>query len=255
MYPRLLHVYGPVWIHSYGFMIVLGLIVFMYFSYRHPARAIYLSAEHYLGMLSWGIGAALVGGRLFSFLTEWSDYHWYELFLPWVGGFGILGAIIGVLVVVPFYLKSHHIPVLPVFDLLALYAPLLQAISRIGCFLAGCCYGLPAKGLFIAVTYRDLASLAPLNRALHPTQLYASALSFLIFAFLLGVRYWVKKPGQLMCIYLMAESGARFFVELWRGDSVFLQESNPFHFFSVAQWVALCVFLGAAGFFFCRKEA
>ncbi len=251
MYPRILHIYGPLWIQSYGLMIVIGLCVVIYLTYTNPIRKTFLSDEHFASMVTWGILGAFVGGRLYSVLTEWSHYQWYEMFLPWVGGFGILGAILGVLVLLSLFFRFHTIPGLPVFDLIALYVPLLQALSRIGCFLAGCCYGVPAHTLFCAVTYTNHASLAPLNISLHPAQLYASAASFFIFVFLmLVVRHCVTKAGQIVCIYLFCESSARFVLDWWRGDRVFVSAFEPssmVQMFSFSQWAAL--FLATAALY------
>ncbi|MBU1008004.1 prolipoprotein diacylglyceryl transferase [Candidatus Dependentiae bacterium] len=99
-----------------------------------------------------------------------------------------------------------------------MYVPLLQSVARVGCFLAGCCYGAPTKQWW-GVTFSSLHSLAPLHVPLHPTQLYSSLASLSIFFIL----YFVSKriyriPGTLVLLYLILESCSRFTVDLWRGD-------------------------------------
>jgi phosphatidylglycerol:prolipoprotein diacylglycerol transferase len=143
-----------------------------------------------------------------------------DIFLPWVGGLVVLGSIVAVLIFAPLYLWLHNLELFPILDMVAVYAPLMQAVSRIGCFLAGCCYGIPAaKAAWWTVIFVDSEGIAPLNIALHPAQLYASLASLAVF-FLL--KSWVRikkiKPGSPLFMFLFLESLARFFVDFLRGD-------------------------------------
>ena len=221
--------------------LALGLLVFMYYTYTHPLRRKYMTQDTYRLMITWGIGAGFIGGRIFEVATNWEMFrnNPFEVLYPWVGGFGILGAMISIVLVLSFYFYLKKVPLLPMFDVIALYAPLLQAFSRVGCFLAGCCYGLPAPGLWCAVTYTDPACLAPLHMSLHPTQLYAAAGSFGIFLLIQGFRSFMTKPGQLISSYIFLEGLARFIVERWRGDSVAMTH------FTAVQWVAIVVMMSA----------
>jgi phosphatidylglycerol:prolipoprotein diacylglycerol transferase len=227
-------------------MIALGLITFIFFTYRHPLRKKLLSDAQYTSMISWGVMAALIGGRLFEVISSWELFkdNPIEILYPWVGGFGILGAIFGGIIVIPPYLRWHRIPILQVFDILILYVPLMQAIGRIGCFFAGCCYGTYALQLWWAVTYTDPASLAPLHIPLHPAQLYMSAASLLVFLLLFFfIRPLSRRPGQLLFGYLILESTMRFIMEWWRADSVYVhtfgQYFDMMQVVSSAQLVAL----------------
>ena len=134
------------------------------------------------------------------------------------GGFAVLGSLMSILVVAPWYLKKHGIPLFPFLDLIALYAPLLQSISRIGCFLSGCCYGKPTNAWW-AVTYTHEACTAPLNIALHPTQLYSAVFLFGIFCFLYYfLQHRVKKEGQLVSAYVFFMAAERYLTDMLRGD-------------------------------------
>ncbi len=251
--PRIFHLYGPLWIQSYGLMIVAGLVLFMYLTYRHPLRKRYLSSESFHSLIMWGIIGAFAGGRIFEVVTQWSlfSHNPIEVFYPWVGGFGILGGIIGAMVAIGLFLRSRDIAVLPVLDLLAIHAPLLQGISRIGCFFAGCCFGTASFTLPWAVIYSHPDSLAPLFVPLHPTQLYSAGFSFGLFILMINVlQHRFTLPGQLISWYLLVEGGARFIVEFWRGDQVFTDEYGLFasvaNVFSVAQWLALGLMVAGA---------
>jgi len=220
MYPRLLHIWGPVWIYSYGVMIAVGFLVFLVLTYRHPARKKLVAGDQYLNIVFIGLVAGIVGGRLLAVLTDWQEFSglWWEVFYPWVGGFIVLGSILGVLITLPWYLKRRNVSIFPMLDLVALYTPLLQSIARIGCFLAGCCYGLPTAVPW-GIMFYDVAGYAPLYTFLHPTQLYSCLASFLIFLVLQAmVRFIHVKPGQILFSYLILENFARYFVDFWRDD-------------------------------------
>ena len=213
MFPRILHLYGPLWIHSYGVMIALGFTVFLWLTYRHPTRIKLISGELYLNTVFLGLLSGIIGGRLLFVITEWEYFlhHPFNIIAPWEGGLVVLGAIIGVLVVVPAYLVYHKIKALELIDLTCLYAPLMQAIARFGCLFAGCCYGKVALDLPWAVTFTNPDGFAPLHLPLHPTQMYLALASFSIFLALpLFKKIVVTKPGQLTFIYLILESISRF---------------------------------------------
>jgi phosphatidylglycerol:prolipoprotein diacylglycerol transferase len=222
MYPHILHIYGPVWINSYGLMIAVGFLLCALLAYRHPWRKAHISADTYMGVLCIGVLSAVVGGRLlFAILHPPTTYQQLtELFYPWVEGFSLFGAIIGIILGITCFLKRNRIPILPSFDMIALYAPLLQSISKVGCFLAGCCYGAPVSPSFpLAVTFTNSLSHAPRNIPLHPTQLYSSIASLLIFLLLLAISRKVRNaPGATTLIYLLLASLSRFIVDFWRGD-------------------------------------
>lgn len=220
MYPRLLHIYGPLWVQSYGVMIVLGFLIFLFCAYNDSRRARLIDSDTFFNVIFVGLVSAVVGGRLLFMITEWSSFSdpWIEMFCLWKGGFVVLGAIIGVIVAVPIYLKMHSVQVLRVLDIVALYGPLMQSISRIGCLFAGCCYGAQVQGFVFSIIFNDPASLAPTGVTLHPTQIYMSLLSFSIFVILLTLKRSLQKPGQTIFLYLVLESVARIGVDFWRGD-------------------------------------
>lgn len=222
MMPRLLHVYGPIWIQSYGFMIAVGFFIFLFLTHRHPIRKYVISSQHFINGVFWSLLMGIVGARLAYIMTDLATFQAnpIDMFLPWVGGFVVGGSIIAVLIFAPLYLRSCGVNLFPLLDLVAVYAPLMQSIARIGCFLAGCCYGMQAgPGVVCAVTFTDPHGIAPLNIALHPAQLYASLASLLIFMILfVMVKMIAVKPGVPLFGYLLLEGVARFVVDFWRDD-------------------------------------
>ena len=259
MYPRILHIYGPLWINSYGVMIAIGFSLFMYLTYTNPKREKIISSDTFFNTIFIGLISGIIGGRIFFLISEWQVFsqNIIEIFYPWVGGFAILGTIIGVITTVPIYLKIKGVKILPTLDLVAVYAPLMQSISRIGCFLAGCCYGIPAaKNLIWAITFKNTECLAPTNIALHPTQLYLAAASFCIFLILyIKEKYFSNKIGQLTFFYLMLESVSRFTIDFWRGDRDLIENSYAMQNLSYTQLFALTVFIsGLIGYIWVSKK-
>ncbi len=242
MCPRLLHIFGPIWIHSYGVMIAVGFLFFVYFLYKNPKRIKLISDEVFLNTLFIGLLAGIVGGRIIFALYEWDSFKddVLQVFYPWVGGFGILGSVVGVLISTFIYLKIKKIKVLSLLDVVAIYAPLMEGFGRIGCFLAGCCYGkVTSADCFFSVVFKNPDGLAPLGVSLHPTQLYSSLAAFFIFAIIyFRAKFFRYKDGELLFLFLILLSVSRIVIDFFRGDRDFVFN---FSLFSYYQLVALAI--------------
>lgn len=252
----LLHIYGPLVIQPFGLMIVIGLIVFDWLFLRHPKRAAIVSQDQFTTALIIGITTGLAGGRILYLITTDNQIDsFYDGIALWDGGLSILGCVIAILCTIPLYLYHAHIPILPFLDLVALHAPLLQSISRLGCFFAGCCYG-KATTAWWSVTYTNATTLAPFCTPLHPTQLYSSALLLFIFLLLyLVVQRYTYKDGQLLAAYLFLISIERFTVDFLRADQEYITVApwnmTCIKLFSIHQWIALFLACGAL-IFLCK---
>lgn len=240
MSPILLHIYGPFAIHSFGLMIVLGLILTLYLLNQDKKLQKIVTPEQLSTIINVSLIFGILGGRIWFLMTNYAEIdHWIDYFTVWNGGLSILGAIIGILIGLPIYLKSQHIPIVSLLDRLVIYAPLLQSISRFGCFFAGCCYGAPTTFPW-GIIYTNPESMAPLHIVMHPTQIYSSIFLFLIFIFL----YYFdqcprKKSGQMLSLYVLLAAAERFFLEFWRGDRVLPTQFGYFDFLSTQQILAL----------------
>jgi phosphatidylglycerol:prolipoprotein diacylglycerol transferase len=237
--PQLFNIYGPFGIQYYGLFIALGIITAIILIRRNKKFKQLHLENKYLDIMMVAIIAGCIGGRLLEVISEPQLYpHWYDWFALWQGGFSILGSIIGIITIVPLYLKKIHVPIIPLFDLVAIYAPLCQSIARLGCFTAGCCYGVATHSIF-AVIYTNPHTLAQCNTPIHPTQLYSSAILFGIFLFMYFVaQHKFTKNGQLFTIYLTCAALERFCVDFWRADRIMIGEYLSFH-----QIVALCIII------------
>lgn len=243
MYPKLLHLYGPLYINSYGVAIAIGLLLLVWLAGRDKQLAKYITKEQLHNVIMLGIVAGLIGGRVVDVLNNWHELaHWLDAFAVWQGGLSITGTIIGVVISTLSYLWYHNIPILRVTDRGAIYAPLTQAFGRIGCFIAGCCYGVTSSTP-LAVTYTHHDSFAPLYLPLHPTQLYSAAALFFIFFILYALGHTKKtSPGLLTMLYLVLVNLERFIIDFWRGDRLFFA-TNMFGL-SVHQWLSGGIVIG-----------
>jgi phosphatidylglycerol---prolipoprotein diacylglyceryl transferase len=185
----LLHLSDSVNVNAYGLCIAIGMVACLWFVQRHDQFK-KLNLEPYFPTLFFiGFLSALVGGRALYCFEMGDGMSVFDIFAVWEGGFSVLGSVIGFCAIVPVCLIKYKIPLLPFFDLIALHAPLLQSLSRIGCFFAGCCYG-KTTDLWCGVTYSDTESMAPLYMKLHPTQLYSAVALLLIFLIQYFVLQW-----------------------------------------------------------------
>lgn len=107
MYPTLIHIYGPFSIHSYGAMIALGLLVFSALFLIDRRRSKLINTDLFCTLLIRAIIAAVIGGKLLFALANWNLFeNSFEVLEFWHGGFSILGSMLGVICVIPWYLKS-----------------------------------------------------------------------------------------------------------------------------------------------------
>lgn len=240
----LFHIWGPFSIYTYGAFIALGCLIFYYLALRHPKRSAIITESDAVSLFSLSILVGVIGARILYLISSYDSISsLQEVIMVTNGGGSLLGTVIALLIFIPYYLKRKHIPILPLLDLVSIYAPLLQAISRLGCFFAGCCYGKPSSVLW-AVTYTDPDTLAPLNCLLHPTQLYSALSLFAIFIFLNTWQSYVKKPGLLFCLYMILSNVSRFLIDFLRDDREFL--NNDYTLLSIHQWIALSLIIGAS---------
>jgi phosphatidylglycerol:prolipoprotein diacylglycerol transferase len=167
--------------------------------------------------------------------VNFGDYAARPLSALWLfdGGLVYLGAVGGYVVFVASYSAWHRLGA-AFFDVLAVGLPIGHGIGRIGCFLAGCCWGRPTGFEDLGVRFGPgsiafetlareghLLAGAVTTEALHPTQLYEAAFELALGGFLLvrsRSEAWRARPGALACVYVFAYSSARFLLEMLRDD-------------------------------------
>jgi phosphatidylglycerol:prolipoprotein diacylglycerol transferase len=246
MKPTLFHLGANLPIHSYGFLIALGLVVGVVLAVRR-GRTVGIEAGLTLDLTFYAIVVGLVGARLLYVGMNAGDYlrlcrgsgrprslgqsfsDCTAALQFWQGGLVFLGGAALAAIVVLLFARRAKLPLGDVADVLAPSVSMAHVFGRIGCFLVGCCYGKAcAFGVHFpqdSVAYTDYAAKHALpswgyvTPGLHPTQLYEAAGELVIF--LLLTRLWRHRrfPGAIALSYAMAYGVLRFLVEMLRGDT------------------------------------
>jgi len=171
-----------------------------------------------LGLLT--IIGSVVGSRGEYVRTHWAERfaaHPLEAFDIREGGYVFFGGLLLAVALDVAYLLWKRVPIGPLADWGAAFIALGLGISRIGCFSAGCCYGKPTD-LPWAVTFPE-GAIAPAGIPLHPTQLYESAFSFALAAFLFWWRAKKRRfAGEGLLLFGILYPAWRFTNEFLRGD-------------------------------------
>jgi phosphatidylglycerol---prolipoprotein diacylglyceryl transferase len=241
MFPDLISL-GPVTIHTYGLFVALGFVAGIWTAVK-VGKSQGVPSQQVMDMAFVMILWAIIGSRLFYVLINFSYFkaHLLDIIKVWKGGLVFSGGLVATAVAMIWYLKRHRLSFLSTGDLWAPSLAVGQAIGRIGCFMAGCCYGRPT-GSSWGVLFTNPKSLAPLNIRLYPTQLFEAfslVVIFLVLIFLHGKR---KFEGQIFLWYLILHSTARLFVERFRGDERGLIPGTDM---TATQFVALLILLGS----------
>jgi phosphatidylglycerol:prolipoprotein diacylglycerol transferase len=257
-------------LNTYGLLLALSFVLGLWLTSRLAGKDGLDSQKVYdLGL--WVLAASLVGSKVLLIITEWdSDPRsvWARLFsldfLLSAGVFygGFLGAVLASVIV----MRKYKLPWWRTADAFAPGIAIGQAVGRLGCFSAGCCWGKPTTA-FCGVHFSDrghevtgvptivghlsdpiqqnvwaekLGGLtAPLH--LHPTQLYESAVMFLLTITLVMLFRRRQFYGQIILLYAMLYAVARFVIEIWRDDP-----RGELLGMSTSQFIAVLLFAASA---------
>jgi len=215
MHPILFE-YGHLKIFTYGFLLALAFLSAIFVAGREAQR-LGLPKGQFYDLCFYLILAALVGSRLLYILLELPAFlaHPWKIFALWEGGLVFHGGVILALATAVYYMRKHSMPWRPTLDALALGTPLGQFFGRVGCFMAGCCYGSPSN-LPWAVTFTNPQTLCPVREPLHPAQLYEAFLALGVFGLLQVLKTHKRFDGQMMLTYFCLAGLVRFVVEFFR---------------------------------------
>jgi phosphatidylglycerol:prolipoprotein diacylglycerol transferase len=243
MYPEIPYI--P-FLHTYGVLVALAFLAGLGIATRLAKRA-GLNVDAVVNLGIYCALSAIAGAKLMMFLVDIPYYsrNPSEIFtLATLQAGGVFyGGLIAALAIAWWYMRKTRLPALKTADVFAPGIALGHGIGRLGCFSAGCCWGIECH-LPWAVTFTNPVANqlvgVPLGIPLHPTQLYESFAEFLIF----GVLYWRFRkphpPGAMIGLYLMLYSTARFVVEFFR----YHEQANPFGGpLDTSQWISLGLFL------------
>lgn len=240
MYPILIKI-GPFAIHAYGFMIAIAFLVGILIS-LHYAKKSGISPETILDLTIYVIIAALVGARLFYVIGQWDQFknNILEIFMVQKGGLVFLGGLLLAVLVIIWYAKWKKIPLLKLLDIATPASAIGYAITRVGCFLNGCCFGLPTNVPWgMVFPFGSLAYSYFPDEHIHPTQLYAIFSGLIIFLVTLYLWKIKKIDGQVFFWGIILYGVYRFIVEIFRycPPELYLFGLNPGQIISIGMVV------------------
>jgi prolipoprotein diacylglyceryl transferase len=238
---------GPVALHAYGVMLLLGIIAATWLAgVRWTRRGGDWDLVYRVAM--WGVLGGIVGARLYHVVSSWStvDGEWWEPFAVWQGGLGVWGGILGGVLAGAVVIRRAGESVIRFMDAAAPGILLAQAIGRWGNWFNQELFGTPTDrpwGLEIDPAnrpegYQDFATF-------HPTFLYEFGWNLVGVAVLLLIdrRFRVRPPG-IFALYVAWYTFGRFFEELLRIDP-----SHEFLGLRLNAWVSAVLFVLALAAF------
>lgn len=244
MHPELISI-GGVTIHMYGFMIMLGAIVGYFYMSRVAKKELSIEPDKIQTLAILIIISAFVGGKVLFYFEDPGYYFGNpaNMFKKFRTGFVFYGSLLFVIPTTIWYFRKEKWPVWPMLDRLAIAGCFIHMFGRMGCFFAGCCYGLPTKSPLGIVFSHPESQAEPLHTALHPTQLYSVTMIGSILVLLLMLRRYGRLKGRLIFLYVTLYAMGRSIIEVFRGDirRGFIVDGVLSH----SQFISLMVILGA----------
>lgn len=277
MFPELFKIPGiDFTVNTYGALLALAFLAGLFVMARQAA-ADNLDRNRVYDLGLWVLVASLIGSKLLMIITDWDDYqgNWRAfLSLDFLRSGGVFyGGFIGAVIASVIMMRVYKLPWWRTADAFAPGIAIGQAIGRLGCFSAGCCWGKPTTA-FCGVHFSDkghettsvptivghlpaaiqqqwaekLGGLtAPVH--LHPVQLYEVGATLVIFGGLLVLARKRQFHGQIVLAYALLYAIARFIIEFWRDDP-----RGAVLGLSTSQFIALVIFVGAIATYFYRAR-
>ncbi|MDK9701042.1 MAG: prolipoprotein diacylglyceryl transferase [bacterium] len=253
---------GPFALHSYGLMVFLGFAFGIWLSARRADNRGF-SREIVYDASLWILISSLLGARFLYIVTHLDDFRgrWLDTISPiqsdgtiGIAGLVLLGGVIFAIAALILYSRLKKIPLFTLTDILVPGLAVGEFFGRIGCFLNGCCFGLPSHLPWAVVFPSTCPAGAQFpDTPVQPTQLYMSLAALLTVFVLLYAERWLKKPGQLFGLYLTIYGPVRILIESIRWyESSMKPFSDLGSAVTVSQMLSVGIFLG--GLYLLRRK-
>jgi len=234
-------------------MMFFALIIGVWISIKRAKKA-GIAPDTVMDLTVWLLISGLVGARLTYVLFHLDEFsgHWLDTISPiqsdgtiGIAGLVVLGSILGAFPAAVIFLRRRKIPFWKMIDILAPGLVIGMGIGRIGCFLNGCCFGLPTDlpwGVVFPSTC--FAGHVSGGQPIHPTQIYDMLGDFLIAGILIRRTPKMKFDGELFMLFMVIYGVFRFFIETIRyyGEDALVL----FHMGSVAFTFSMLISLAMA---------
>jgi prolipoprotein diacylglyceryl transferase len=213
---------GPLFIHFYGLMYVIGITLAVIIT-RRRLQAAGGDPSLVADVATWAVPAGIIGGRIYFDITTPSQipHVWYGVFAVWSGGLGIWGGVLGGALAGAWRVRRRGASVPQVMDAIAPALLVAQAIGRIGNYFNSELFGKPSALPWAQVI--DPRFRPPgygTYRTFQPTFLYELIFDLALAALLvwLGHHRRIRPPG-LFALYVTGYSAFRIFEESLRIDN------------------------------------
>lgn len=204
----------------YGLLIAVGMALGVYVACKN-AKLRGLTSDDFIIAACYVLPLAIIGARLYYVIFSDHSYSFGEIFRIWDGGLAVYGGVIGGAIGVALFCLIHKKNFLDVADVIAPSLILGQAIGRIGCYFAGCCYGIEVTDLNLM--WFPLSTV--INGEWHlSTFFYESIWNFIVFAILMVLlrKDKYRYRGSSIAMYFILYGIGRAWIEALRGDSLYL---------------------------------
>ncbi len=230
-------------VSMYGVCVLFGMIVSGILIHLTTKKRKDFSYIQIVNIPLFSAAGAFIGAKLLYFLTRLDIFFTakaWENFLYSIteacGGMVFYGGLFGGILTAYIYCRLAKIDFLLYADIYAPAIPLFHAFGRIGCFMAGCCYGIENSwGIVYHSEYLE-PSVNGVTRL--PIQLIESCLNVLIMLVLVYFDKKRLKKGSLLALYFVIYSVVRFSDEFFRGDDI----RGHLLYLSTSQWLSIMLF-------------
>lgn len=239
--------FGPVSLPGYSFMILTGLLTGNLIVWLLCRKCYRMNYEDFLLLEAYTFLGAMAGAKGLYLFVARNQIQWDRFFEPqyfsslMTGGFVFYGGLTAGFAVFLMAGRLHKIDTGAYIRRFLFIVPYMHAFGRLGCYMAGCCYGKPWDGPLGVVFPEN--SLAPSDTALFPVQPVEAALLFCLAAFLMMRSGKFKKISAPVLIYFCCYAIIRFVLEYFRYDDA---QRGIFWIFSTSQWISLAILAAAA---------
>lgn len=234
---------------TYGVLLATAVVLALW-TLRLRADRAGLDGVHLVDFALWLVIWALIGAKLLLIFVELPRYLRDPASLVGVlrAGGVFLGGFIAAVIAAVVLLRRYKLSALTTFDVIVPSLALGHSIGRIGCLMAGCCWGA-ACDLPWAITYTDPVAAerlgTPLHHPVHPFPVYEALFNFGLYLLLAALFKRRLAAGRVFATYLVLYGAGRFALEWTRGDAArgFVLDG----FLSTSQLISLVLIVVGAG--------
>ena len=237
---------GPLTVHGYGFMIGLGIICCILLA-SHRAKKQGLSVDAVYDIAIWGVLSGFLGAKILYVIVEFPTFIADPLSILGSEGFVVYGGLIGGVLGAAIYARIKKLNFWKYLDIATPAISLAQGFGRLGCLMAGCCYGRETDAWY-GIVFPE-GCMAPAGVKLVPTQIISSLGNFLIMTILILYSKKSKHAGNVGAMYMVLYGVGRIGIEILRND-----DRGALGTLSTSQFISIFIILGGILLFYLNKK-